>query len=489
MNVNELVQHMHIIKQIGNQQLLEMTIKDLSYNTNTVHEKSIFFALQGRTLDGATFIPRAYELGSRVFVSQTEVDVPEDALLIIVKDSRYALSQASNIFFNYPSRSLKVIGVTGTKGKTTTTTLLYKILTQAGISAGVIGTNGIHYANMSISTSNTTPESYELHKTMHLMREAGVQVCFMEVSSQGLMMNRVEHIDFDIAVFTNMAHDHIGELEHPTFENYLYWKTHLFELTKVALVNQDDAYVNHFKTSKVYTYSIDNASDFQASQIEYLFAQGQTGMQFQVNSSPIHALVHLPVPGKFNIYNALVVIAIAWLLDVNVQETLHFLAKTTVSGRMESISNQKGVLAILDYAHNGFSLENVVQTLQQYTYKRLLILFGSVGDRSQTRRKELGDVVAKYADIAMITSDNPGHEDPMRIIDDIYQSFVGSTCQVYKEPDRQKAIEKIISLSKEGDIIIFAGKGHETYQLIGDEKVPFHEKEIIEHALHASVQQ
>lgn len=482
MKLKELIEQMTVLECVGEHTLLDIAVHDLSYNTKTVQEQSVFFALKGRTLDGARFIPKAYELGARVFVSQTPVELPSDALLILVEDSRYALSQASDIFFGHPSQELKVIGITGTKGKTTTTTLLYKILTQTGMAAGVIGTNGIYYADQSIPTTNTTPESYELHKTLRLMQQAGIKVCFMEVSSQGLMMSRVEHIDFDIAVFTNMALDHIGELEHPTFEDYLYWKTHLFHLAKVALVNQDDKYVDKFKSKQVYTYGINQPSDFKASHIEHLFTQGKTGMQFELASQALNSSVHLPVPGKFNIYNALVVLAIASLLKVDLRKTIDFLATTTVAGRMESIPNTKGVLAILDYAHNGFSLENVVQTLQHYQYKRLLILFGSVGERSQTRRQELGEVVAKYADIAMITSDNPGHEEPMNIILDIAQAFKNSTCQVCMEADRKRAIEKIVAMSQKGDIIIFAGKGHETYQLIGDEKVPFHEKNIIQQA-------
>ncbi|NEW66269.1 UDP-N-acetylmuramoyl-L-alanyl-D-glutamate--2,6-diaminopimelate ligase [Carnobacteriaceae bacterium zg-84] len=481
MKVSQMFVDIPVIEYIGNVSLLETAIEDLSYNTKTVKEKTIFFALKGRTSDGTTFIPQAYKKGCRVFVGQTRVQVPEDALLILVEDSRYILSKVSSLFFEEPSKKMTVVGITGTKGKTTITTLLYKILKDVGLKTGVIGTNGIYYGDTYLQTANTTPESYELHKVMHQMLQQGITTCFMEVSSQGLMMSRVEHIDFDIAIFTNMAYDHIGDLEHPTFENYLHWKTHLFDLTKIAIVNHDDRYVNHFikQNQKVYTYGLDNKSDYQATELQYLFDKRQVGMSFAYHKQHVTKSVLLPVPGKFNVYNALVVLAVADILNQDEQKVISLLNQTTVAGRMELIPNHKQVLAVLDYAHNGFSLENVILTLNHYNYERLIILFGSVGDRSQIRRKELGDVVSKYADIAIITSDNPGHENPQHIIDDIKQSFTDTNCIVYEEIDRQKAIELAASLSKKGDIVVFAGKGHETYQLIGSEKVPFDEKQFI----------
>lgn len=478
MNTRELLNNSVITHIFGDQSLLDTSVQDLCYNTNTVKPSTIFFALKGKTSDGATFIPKAYENGGRIFVSETIVDIPEDSVLVIVENCRLALSHASHLFFQKPSEQLKVIGITGTKGKTTTTTLLYHVLKNSGASVGVIGTNGIFFNDTSIPTANTTPESYELHKIMRQMVDAGITTCFMEVSSQGLMMQRVEDIQFDIAVFTNMAVDHISDQEHPTFEDYLHWKTHLFTLTKHALVNQDDAYVEHFikhPNVEITSYSIDTPSMYQATHLSYLFENAEHGMQFTLHNNAIT----LPVPGKFNVYNALVVIAVATMLNIPIETVMTQLKHATVPGRMEAIPNKKGALAILDYAHNGFSLENVIQTLQHYTYKRLIILFGSVGDRSQSRRQELGDVVARYADVAIITSDNPGFENPTAIIQDIEKSFTNSSCHVMTETDRQQAIKLAAQIAQSGDIVVFAGKGHETYQLIKGEKVPFNEKQII----------
>lgn len=459
---------------IGDKALLDTTIVDLCYDARKAKEGMVFFALQGRTLDGALYIPQAYENGARIFIAEKVVDVPEGCLLVVVPNARKALSYASHMFFNKPSERVKVIGITGTKGKTTTTTLLYKILSQSGLNSGVIGTNGAYFLNTHIPTSNTTPESYEIHKILNEMANQGVTTCFIEVSSQGLMMHRVDDVAFEIGVFTNMAHDHISDLEHPTFEDYLYWKTHLFTLTRKALVNNDDTYVDAFITHPkldVYTYAIEKKAMLKAENVALSFE----GMTFEVDGKQ----VILNVPGKFNVYNALVVLGVCQLLGGDMEKCRQLLASTSVSGRMERIENNKGVMAILDYAHNGFALENVLTTLQQYAYNRLIVLFGSVGERSQNRRLELGEVVAKYADIAIVTSDNPGKEDPQAIIDDILVSFEDFDGIVSTFVDRQQAIEYAVSIAQEKDIVVFAGKGHETYQLIGEEKVPFDEKTII----------
>lgn len=478
MVIEKLLRQETVQQIIGDTTRLAQPIHDLCYDARRAKENSVFFALQGRTLDGTKFISQAYENGSRIFVAQKEVTIPQDALLIVVDNSRRALSYASHIFFNKPSERLKVIGVTGTKGKTTTTTLLYKILSQSGVNAGVIGTNGAYFKERHIPTSNTTPESYEIHFILNEMCQSGVEVCFMEVSSQGLMMSRVEDVCFEIGVFTNMAHDHISDLEHPTFENYLHWKTHLFTLTKTALVNNDDFYVDAFTTQPqhhVYRYGIENHADFKAENVKTIFP----GVVFTLNDEE----VILNVPGKFNVYNALVVLGVCHILGGDMAMCRQLLATTAVSGRMETIENNKGILAILDYAHNGFALENVLTTLKAYDYNRLMLLFGSVGDRSQNRRQELAQVAAKYADVVMVTSDNPGFENPQAIIEEIVHEMANFKGVLYTQVDRQKAIEEMVSIACEKDIIVFAGKGHETYQLIKDVKVPFDERQIIWDAL------
>lgn len=474
MKITNLLKTDEIIKIIGNQELLNTIIGDLCYDARKAQKDTVFFALKGRTLDGTLYISQAYDNGSRIFIAEKVVEIPEGCLLIVVPNSRKALSYASHIFFNKPSEHVKVIGVTGTKGKTTTTTLLYKILSQSGLTSGVIGTNGAYFLDRHMPTSNTTPESYEIHKILNEMANQGVTTCFIEVSSQGLMMHRVDDVAFEIGVFTNMAHDHISDLEHPTFEDYLYWKTHLFTLTRKALVNNDDAYVNAFITQpelEVYTYAIEKEAMLKAENVALSFE----GMTFELDN---HQVV-LNVPGKFNVYNALVVLGVCQLLGGDMRKCRELLVCTNVSGRMERIENQKGVMAILDYAHNGFALENVLTTLQQYEYNRLIVLFGSVGERSQNRRLELGDVVAKYANIAVVTSDNPGKEDPQAIIDDILVAFERFDGEVVTFIDRKEAIEYAVSIAQEQDIVVFAGKGHEKYQLIGEEKVTFDEKEII----------
>lgn len=487
MKVQQIIQNLKVVKTVGDLTLLNKDIKDLSYSTRDVDEDKIFFGLVGRTIDGASFIPQAYEKGCRIYISQTEVPIKDGSLLIIVEDGRKALSAASAQFFGNPTHDIKVVGITGTKGKTSTSTLLYKIMNEIGYSAGVIGTNGVFFAGEEVKTHNTTPESYELHRILRMMVDKGVKVCFIEVSSQGLMMSRVEDVTFAIGVYTNLSNDHIGGLEHPTFEDYQYWKTHLMDLTQVALVNEDDAHVDAFKAKNppvLYTYGIDKKADYQAENMVFTRGEAGLGMTFDyVSPTGTHQDVVLGVPGKFSVYNGLVVLTVAQLLGQDVEKVKAALVHTSVPGRMEVIPTSNQVMAILDYAHNGFSLENVILTLKEYEYNRIIVMFGAGGDRPKIRRKELGDVVAKYADVALITSDNPRTEDPEAIIADIQQSFVGvKRCEVITEISRREAIKLAAEISQPGDIIVFAGKGHEDYQILKSATIPFYEREYIREA-------
>ncbi|MCQ9210074.1 UDP-N-acetylmuramoyl-L-alanyl-D-glutamate--2,6-diaminopimelate ligase [Granulicatella seriolae] len=478
----DLIKDEAIMQIIGPETLLDSNIDDLIYVAKEAKVNTVYFALPGRTVDGLDFIEDAYKLGCRIFIVEKAVHLAEDALVLVVKDSRQALSSLSATFFGNPSRNMKVIGITGTKGKTTTSQLLYQVLQKIGIAVGVIGTNGSRFFDQVISTDNTTPESYQIQKIMAQMVEHKVKVCFMEVSSQGLMMGRVNHIHFDLAVFTNMANDHVGDLEHASFEEYLHWKQHLFTMTDHSLINADDAFAANFMgLSKHYqTYGFNSGADFLASHLDYVKGANYLGSNFLFEKRGSVAIeVSIVSPGRFSVYNALVVLAVADYLKQDLSQVVEILSFISVEGRMQIIPSKNDVLVILDYAHNGFSLENVILTIQHYDYKRLIVVFGSVGGRSHLRRKELGDVVAKYADLAIITSDNPDFEKPSKIIEDIQQSFAHSTCKVYTEEKREMAIQLAASLAQDGDIVIFAGKGHENYQLINGVKEAFDEEELI----------
>ena len=421
----------------------DIEIVDIAYSSLKCQEGYMFVALKGETVDGHKYVFDAYSRGARVFVLQDDIEMADDAIKIIVEDSRIALSKISANYFGNPSKSLKIIGVTGTKGKTTITNYISEVLNRAGINTGVVGTNGTFYNNISETTVNTTPESYELHRIFRKMLDSGVECVSMEVSSGGLQRHRVEHVDFDVAIFTNLSPDHIGPKEHPTFQNYLECKAKLFTLAKHGIINIDDEHAQEIidiATCDIETFGIKKQADIRATNIEYSKNLDSLGVKFVCETKNTAGNYYICSPGMFSIYNATI---------------------------------------IIDYAHNGVSLENILKTLEHYDHKRLICLFGSVGGRTKIRRKELGDVASRECDLSILTSDNPDFEDPLEIIDDIAKSFDKAKSKYIVEPDRKKAVQLAVRMAREGDMIVLAGKGHETYQLIKGVKVPFSEREIV----------
>lgn len=458
----------------------KIKVEDIAYDSRKACENGIFVAIKGETVDGHKFIQSAYDNGCRIFVVNDNIDLPDGSIKLIVDDSRKMLSRISANFFGNPSKKLKVIGVTGTKGKTTITNYLKKVLCDSGLNTGVIGTNGIFYNDISEKTVNTTPESYELHKTIRKMVDSGVECVAMEVSSGGLMMDRVDDIDFDIGVYTNLSPDHIGPKEHPTFEHYRATKARLFELCKYGIINLDDensGYMIENATCKINTFSIHKNSDLKASNIELTRCEKGLGSSFCYEYEGHKKQCKILSPGEFSIYNALAVILTGEILGIDEDKITKALSTAQVDGRVEVLPVLPDVTVVLDYAHNGMSLENVLTTLMKYDHNRIISVFGSVGGRTAIRRKELGDVAAKYCDIAILTTDNPDDEDPAKIIDDITESFVDSKCEVIKIVDRAMAMQKAFEISEKGDIVLIAGKGHEKYQYINGERVFFDEKQ------------
>lgn len=458
----------------------KIEIQDISYNSRNVKENHVFVAIDGETTDGHKYIDHAYENGARVFVVSKDVDVPSDSIKILVKDTRKVLSKISANLFNNPSKELKIIGITGTKGKTTTSNYIKAILTGSGFATGIIGTNGVFYGREKEELENTTPESYELQRILRQMVDSGMQFVVMEVSSGGLKMNRVEDIDFDLAIFTNISRDHIGPKEHPDFEDYLHSKAQLFKLAKHGIINKDDKhsqYIIHNASCTIETFSIYKESDFQAMDIKLSRNIKHLGSSFICKTDNEEYSYKISSPGSFSVYNALVSIAATRYFGIDHTVIRNILKSINVSGRVELLNVLDYASVVLDFAHNEVSLKNIIETLKEYKPNRLICLVGSVGDRSFSRRKEIGDIVAKECDVCILTSDNPGYEDPMQIINQISESFVGSDCLLIKEADRKEAIKKAINMLEENDILLLAGKGHETYQLIKGEKIYFSDKE------------
>lgn len=465
---------------LGNSDLLSTEIAAIAYHTKNADNRHLFVALKGMTSDGHIYCKKAYQQGVRAFILERELPLPADSLQIIVNDSRISLSHLSSTFFAHPSKQMTIVGVTGTKGKTTVTNYIKHVLEDNAINTGVIGTNGVFFNGKWIKTDNTTPESYELHKLMRNMLDEGVKVVAIEASSGGFMMHRVDDIDFDIGVYTNLSHDHIGDKEHPTFEHYMQCKAELFKRCHTGLVNSDDPYhqqITANATSKVIHFTIESDGDYRASDIVYSSDLAVLDSTFNCTYQGHIVPFSIPSPGQFSIYNALACIAVCHQLGLDMAQIANSLKSAHVDGRVEVIASHNGGTIVLDYAHNGQSLTSILTTLKGYQPKRLICLFGSVGGRSELRRKELGDVAANFCDMAVITSDNPDFEEPQNILDDIAQSFINSNCQTILEVDRDKAIQIAVELVLPGDILLIAGKGHEKYQIIRGEKVYFNDKE------------
>ncbi|OLS03032.1 UDP-N-acetylmuramoyl-L-alanyl-D-glutamate--2,6-diaminopimelate ligase [Tissierella creatinophila] len=461
-------------------ELYDIEIEDISYNSNNAKKNYIFVAIEGEVTDGHKYIDSAYENGSRIFVLSKEIDLPKGCIKILVKDTRKALSKMSANLFNNPSKELKIIGITGTKGKTTTSNYIKAILEAGGHSTGIIGTNGVFYKDIVEDTENTTPESYETQRILRKMLDNGIEYVVMEASSGGLKMNRVEDVEFDLGVFTNISKDHIGPREHPDFEDYLNSKLRLFKLAKHGIVNIDDKYGQYIidnATCDIDTISIEKDSDFKAKDIEISKDIESLGSNFVCATREDEYDYYISSPGIFTIYNALLSIVAVTHFGIDYKVIKDALKDIKVSGRVELLPLLDYAHIVLDFAHNGVSLKNIVETLKDYKPNRLICMTGSVGGRSNVRRKEMADIAAKECDVCILTSDNPDFEDPMNIINEMAQSFEGSNCLVIKEADRKEAIKKGVNMLKKNDILLLAGKGHETYQLVKGEKLYFNDKE------------
>lgn len=454
-------------------------IVDIVYDSRKAKENTAFVCLVGAKSDGHNFARMAYDKGTRLFYSQRPLDLPSDAQVFICEDTRIALAELSRQFFDHPDRKLKIVGITGTKGKTTTSNIIAQLLNKSGKNAAVIGTNGIIINGVRTPTVNTTPESYELYKSFNDMVNAGCDHCIMEVSSQAVKLNRIHGIEFDIGVFTNLSPDHIGEGEHADYEEYRRCKAGLFERSAVSVINCDDddaVYMSASAKGRVVTYSVEKG-DCMASGIERWADNSHLGVKFDCKLGDVTAELKVSTPGIYSVYNALCAYAVCIECGLTSAQIIKYLPETRVKGRFEIVDALPYATVIIDYAHNGLSLESVLKTIKEYDPKRLIVLFGSVGERTQIRRQELAEAAAKYADLAIITSDNPANEDPDAIIDDIC-NYVGEMPYV-RFADRMKAVEYAVENAEEGDVILLAGKGHEDYQLIGNEKVPFSEYDII----------
>lgn len=463
----------------------DIEITELVYDSRKVKPGCLFVCIKGTVVDGHTFVQEVAEHGAAAVLVQDDVDVPEDVTVIKVEDSRYGLALLSCAWFHYPAEKLKVIGVTGTKGKTTTTYMVKSILENAGYKVGLIGTIEAIIGDKVIPASHTTPESWVVQEYFHQMVEAGCECVVMEVSSQGLMMHRTAGIPFEIGIFTNIEPDHIGPGEHSSFEEYMKCKGLLFRQCKNGIVNVDD---EHWKTvleghtCTLETFGFSGEADLRASNPQLVKKPGYLGVSYTAEGL-VNTEIEIDVPGKFSIYNSLTAIAICRHFNVTVDDMKRALKEAKVKGRIEMVKVSDHFTLMIDYAHNAMSLKSLLTTLKEYEPARLVCLFGCGGNRSKLRRYEMGEVSGRLADLTVITSDNPRFEEPQDIIDDIKIGMAKTEGKYVEIPDRKEAIRYVIANGQPGDVIVLAGKGHEDYQEIKGKKYPMDERVLIQEVL------
>ena len=399
-----------------------------------------------------------------------------------VENGRNALALLSAARFGYPAEKMVTIGVTGTKGKTTTTYMIKSILEACGKKVGLIGTNGAVIGDKHYATKNTTPESYILEQYFDEMVKAGCEYMVMEVSSQSYLMHRVDGLTFDYGLFLNISNDHIGPGEHESFEEYLYYKKQLLKHCKTAIVNEDDEHFDEIvkgAPSKIYTFSLERPADFEASGIRYVTASDFVGLVFQMMGS-YELEVKVNVPGRFNAANALAAVAVCSFFDLPKPKVSHGLENLKIDGRMEIAYKSSRMTVIVDYAHNAVSMESLLRTLRDYKPKRLVCVFGCGGNRAKERRYSMGEIGGKLADFCIITEDNSRYEDVQEILTDIKVGLSMTSGTYIEIPDRRKAIEFAVSHAREGDMIAIIGKGHEDYQEIKGVRYPFLDRQVVQ---------
>ena len=457
-------------------------IGDIVYDSRKAAANTLFVCLRGALADGHDFAEAAYQNGARVFLAEQPLALPDDALVLQTENTRAALATISADFFGHPERELKVVGATGTKGKTTITHMLRHCLDAAGIKSGVIGTVGAYYGDVYVPTVNTTPESYETMKLLRQMKDAGCEAVCMEVSSLGLKHHRVDGIRFYDALFTNLSPDHIGGAEHESFEEYVYWKTQLFHRCDHAVLCADDAYTETLKSVlevPYVTYAALEPADVRAEKIEKYHENNLFGERFTCVAGEETAVVTTAQPGLFSVQNALACIAVCLHFGVPLKTAAEAMKTATVRGRNECVPVPADYNVIIDYAHNGQSFHSVIDTFADYPHNKIITVFGSVGDRAQLRRAEMGTVSGAKADLSIITTDDPGFEDPANIAADIAAAVEKAGGQYEIVLDRTAAVHRALSLAGPGDIVLLLGKGHETAQKVMGKKEHYSDYEAV----------
>ncbi|CUU46901.1 UDP-N-acetylmuramoyl-L-alanyl-D-glutamate--2,6-diaminopimelate ligase [Clostridium beijerinckii] len=463
---------------------IDIEVNKINYDSRKAGIDDVFVCIKGYATDGHKYIEKAIENGAKVIVIQDDIEIKDENIAIIkCNDTRKALALMGANYYDNPSSKMKIIGVTGTNGKTTTAFMIKHILEESNKKVGLIGTIANFIGDEKIHTERTTPESLELQELFSEMVDKGVEYCVMEVSSHSLALDRVYGIEFQVGIFTNLTRDHLDF--HKTFENYYKAKFKLFERSRIKIVNVDDNYgrqvindLNNLKCNDIYSFSVKSISDFKAFDEE----MGSREIKFKLNLKEDEQFI-LNIPGEYNIYNALGAIAACFKLGMPIKDIKSGIENVVVLGRCERVAKEYnlGYEIIIDYAHTPDGLENILKTAKAFTKGRLISVFGCGGDRDKVKRPEMGKISTDIADITIVTSDNPRSEEPLSIIKDIEAGIDKDNYFVIE--NRKEAIKKSIDIALDNDVIVIAGKGHETYQVLKDETIHFDEREIVKEIL------
>ena len=490
MNLKKILLGLENIKAKGE---IDREVTAITNDSRKVIEGSLFFAIKGFSNDGTQYIPTAIEKGAKVILVDDKfdlrsVEIPADVTLVVVPDARYAMAICSCNFYDNPSRKLKLIGVTGTKGKTTTTYMMKEMLQKQGYKTGLIGTIAIYSGDKKLEDSDrTTPESIKLQKILAQMVDDGCQLVVMEVSSQSLKLHRVAGCEFYAGLFTNFSEDHISPKEHPDMEDYFNSKLELMKMCKYGFINADDLQVSKvpklLPDKDIKTYGIDNQCDLLAKDITIT----NSYVDFKVKIGERNERIKVGIPGRFSVYNSLAAISVAMKLGCNAENIKESLLDVRVPGRSELVNNSKELTIMIDYAHSPESLENILNAVKSYTRGRVISVFGCGGDRDSAKRPKMGEISGKIADFTIITSDNPRTEDPEKIVSQIEEGIKKTNGKYVCIVDRVEAIKYAIDMASKKDLILLAGKGHEPYQEINGVKHPFDERIIVDQIIKGEI--
>lgn len=470
MKLSDLVQDLGVACMAADRE-----ISFITDNSKKIENGCIFVCIEGKHFDGHTKAKEALENGAAAVVVQKDMGLREQ---ILVDNTRAAYARLCAAFFGHPERKLRIIGVTGTNGKTTSCFIIKSVLDSMGYKTGLIGTVKNIVGNKEYPAVLTTPDCYDLFSLFKEMVDYGCEFCTMEVSSQALDQRRVEGVHFEAAIFTNLTRDHLDY--HGSFENYMAAKHMLFENASLSIVNIDDEaaeYMLDGTDGRKVTFSVNNNDcDYSAKNIRI----SSSGVKYELVSNSNIGRIRFTVPGKFSVYNSMGAAVCLVEMGMDFKGVLDGLEKCVgVPGRMEVVPTETPYTVLIDYAHTPDGLENVLGCVREITEGKVITVFGCGGDRDRTKRPIMGDIAAQLSDVAVVTSDNPRSEDPDAIIDDILEGVKKHISKIVVEPDRRKAIAKALSMAHEGDIVVLAGKGQETYQILADGKIHFDEREVV----------